>query len=98
MQKCSHRSLEFTVIAVKQVKDCQFRKCNTLTVNLQKFVQFYRAVSIPMKLQNVVDSVRVEHGLFHSSRKRQSQETGAYTVTISLEKPIPNGCYVTLEC
>ena len=28
----------------------------------------------------------VEHRLFHSSRKRQSQETGIYTVTASLEK------------
>ena len=40
-----------------------------------------------MKQQNVVvDRVQVEHRLFHSSRKRKSQETGSYTVSISLEK------------
>ena len=40
-----------------------------------------------MKLRSVVvDRVRVEHRLFRSNRKRQSQETGCYTVTISLEK------------
>ena len=45
-----------------------------------------------MKQRNVVvDRVRVEHRVFRSrvfrsSRKRQSQETGSYTVTISLEK------------
>ena len=31
----------------------------------------------------VVHSVRVEHTLFHSSRKRQGLETGSYTVTAS---------------
>ena len=39
-----------------------------------------------MKQRNVVDRVRVEHRLFRSVRKRQSQEPGSYTVTISLEK------------
>ena len=74
-------------MAVKQVKDCQFRNCNPLTVNLQKFVQLYGAVSTPMKQRNVVvDRFCVELRLIHSSRKRQSQETGSYTVTISLEK------------
>ena len=87
LQKCSYRSLEFTVIAVKQVKDCLFHKCHTLTVNLQKFVQLYGAVSILIKQQSiVVDDVWVEHRLFRSSRKRQSKETGSYTVTISVEK------------
>ena len=38
------------------------------------------------KRKLVVDRVRVEHRLFHSSRKRQSsQETGSCTVTASLE-------------
>ena len=53
-------------------------------VNLQRFVQLYGAVCTPMKQQNVVVD-RVEHRLFHSTRKRQSQETGSYTVTISLD-------------
>ena len=35
-----------------------------------------------MKLKKlVVDRIRVEHTLFRSSRKRQSLETGSYTVT-----------------
>ena len=90
LQKYSYRSLHFTVIAEKQVKDCQFHKCNTLTVNLQKFVQLYRTVSNPLKQRNVVvHYFRVEHRHFLSSRKRQSQETGFYTVTISLEKLRP---------
>ena len=38
-----------------------------------------------MKLRKlVVDRIRVEHGLFRFSRKRQSQKTGSYTVTTSL--------------
>ena len=38
-----------------------------------------------MKLRKlVVDRIRVEHGHFRSSRKRQSQKTGSYTVTTSL--------------
>ena len=32
----------------------------------------------------LVDRVRVEHGLFRSSRKCQPLETGSYTVTASL--------------
>ena len=32
----------------------------------------------------LVDRVKLEHRLFRSSRKRQSQETGSYTVTASL--------------
>ena len=49
----------------------------------------YGAVSTPMKQRNVVlDHVRVEHRRFHFSRKRQSQETGSYTVTISLGKKL----------
>ena len=36
-----------------------------ITVNLQKFLQWYRAVSTPMKQQNVVvHRVRVEHRFF----------------------------------
>ena len=35
--------------------------------------------------QIVVDRVRVEHGLFRSSTKRQSLETESYTVTTSSE-------------
>ena len=39
-----------------------------------------------MKLKKlVVDGIRVEHTLFRSSRKRQSLETGSYTVTASSE-------------
>ena len=39
-----------------------------------------------MKLKKlVVDRIRVEHTLFRSSRKRQSLETGSYTVTASSE-------------
>ena len=37
----------------------------------------------------VVDRVRVEHRLFRSSGKRQSLETGSYTVTASSE----NSCF-----
>ena len=37
----------------------------------------------------VVDRVRVEHRLFHSSRKRQCLETGSYTVAASSE----NACF-----
>ena len=49
------------------------------------FVQLYAAVCNPMKLRKfVVDRIRVEHGFFRSSRKRQSQKTGSYTVTTSL--------------
>ena len=67
-----------------------FPKSNTSTVNLQKFVQLYGAVSTPMKQRNVVvDRIQVEHRLYRSSRKRQFQETGSYTVTISMEKPFP---------
>ena len=81
LQNCGYRSLEFTVIAAKKVKDCLFRKCNTLTVNLQKFVQLYQAVCTHMKQRNVVvDRVRIEHRIFRSSRNRQSQETGSYIV------------------
>ena len=48
-----------------------------------------------MKQRNVVvDRVRVEHRLFHSSRKRHSQETGSYTVTASSE----NACFQWLLC
>ena len=71
--------------------------CNTVTVNLHKFIQLYAAVSTPMKQRkHVVGRVRVRHRLFPSSRKRQSQETGFYTVTASLEIPVSNGFYVTL--
>ena len=42
-------------------------------------------VSTPMKQRKLlVDRVRVEHRLFRTSRKRQSLETGSYTVTASL--------------
>ena len=42
-------------------------------------------VSTPMKQKNLlVDRVRVEHRLFRSNRKRQSLETGSYTVTAYL--------------
>ena len=42
-------------------------------------------VSTPMKQRKLlVDCVRVEHRLFHSSRKHQSLEIGSYTVTASL--------------
>ena len=42
-------------------------------------------VSTPMKQRKLlVDRVGVEHRLFRSSRKRQSLETGSYTVTASL--------------
>ena len=42
-------------------------------------------VSTPMKPRKLlVDRVWVEHRLFRSSRKRQSLETGSYTVTASL--------------
>ena len=62
---------------------------NFVSANLQKFVHLYAAVSTPMKQRIVVvDGVRVEHRLFRSSRKRQSQETGSYTVTISLENAL----------
>ena len=37
-------------------------------------------VSTFMKQQKLVDCVRVEHRLFHSSRKCQSQESGSYSV------------------
>ena len=37
------------------------------------------------KRKPVVDRVQVEHRLFRSSRKRQSLETGSYTVTASSE-------------
>ena len=48
-------------------------------------------VSTPMKQRKLlVDRVRVEHRLFCSSRKRQSLETGSYTVTASLG----NACYI----
>ena len=60
---------------MKQEKDGQFCKCNTLTVNLQKFVQLllYEADCTPMKQRNVVvDRVRVAHTLFRSSRKSVS--------------------------
>ena len=54
-------------------------------INLQKYVQLYVEVSTPMKQRKLlVDRVRVEHRLFRSSRKRQSLETGSYTVTASL--------------
>ena len=33
----------------------------------------------------LVDCVQVEHRLFRSSRKRQSLETGSYTVTATSE-------------
>ena len=69
---CKSVAIDHSVIVVKQVKDCQFRKWNTLTVNLQKFVQLYRAFSTPMKQRNfVLDRVRVQYRLFRSSRKRQ---------------------------
>ena len=43
-------------------------------------------VSTPMKQRNLqVDHVRVEHRLFHCSRKRQSLETGSYNLTASSE-------------
>ena len=32
----------------------------------------------------VVDRIRVQHGLFRSSKERQSQKTGSYTVTATL--------------
>ena len=35
--------------------------------------------------KRVVHSVRVEHTLFRSSRKRQCLETGSYTLTASSE-------------
>ena len=55
---------------------------NHLTDNLQKYVQLYVEVSTHMKLKKlVVDRIQVEHTLFRSSRKRQSLETGSYTVT-----------------
>ena len=39
-----------------------------------------------MKQRNVaVDCVPIEHRLFRSSRNLQSQETGSYIVTVSLE-------------
>ena len=62
-----------------------------LAVNLQKYVQLYAEVSTPMKQRKLlVDRVRVEHRLFRSNRKRQSLETGSYTVTTSLGKcPFP---------
>ena len=39
-----------------------------------------------MKLKKIViHHIRIEHTLFRNSRKRQSQETGPYTVTTSTE-------------
>ena len=62
-------------------------------VNLQKFVQLYMAVCTHMKQRKlVVDRIRVGHGLFRSSRKRQYQKTGSYTVTASL------ACFQWLLC
>ena len=44
----------------------------------------YAVVSTPMKQRKlVVHRVRVEHRLFRFSRKRQSHETGSYTVNAS---------------
>ena len=45
----------------------------------------------------LVDCVQVEYRLYRSSRKRQSLETGSYTVTASLRNARFNGYYVTLE-
>ena len=45
----------------------------------------------------LVDYVQVEHRLYRSSRKRQSLETGSYTVTASFRNARFNGYYVTLE-
>ena len=45
----------------------------------------------------LVDCVQVEHRLYRSSRKRQSLETGSYTVTASLRNAHFNGYYVILE-
>ena len=68
-----------------QVLRKNFLSATHYYINLQKSVQFYAAVCNPMKLRKlVVDRVRVEHGLFRSRRKRQSQKTGSYTVTTSL--------------
>ena len=54
-------------------------------VNLQKLVQLYAAACTPMKQRKlVVDCIWVQHGLFRSSKERQSQKTGSYTVTASL--------------
>ena len=68
-----------------QVIRSNFLSVTHYYVNLQKFVQLYAAVCTPMKLRKlVVDRIRVEHGIFRSSRKRQSQKTGSFTVTTSL--------------
>ena len=52
-------------------------------------------VSTPMKQRKLlVDRVPVEHRLFRSRRKRQSLETGSYTVTASLG----NAHFQWLQC
>ena len=42
-------------------------------------------ISTPMKQKLIVDYAQVEHRLFCSSRRRQSLETGSYTVTATSE-------------
>ena len=66
-----------------QVLRRNFLSARHYYVNLQFFL--YAAVITPMKLRKlVVDRIWVEHGLFCSSRKCQSQKTGSYTVNTSL--------------
>ena len=68
-----------------QVLRNNFLSATHYYINLQKFVQLYAAVCKLMKLRKlVVDHIQVEHGLFRSSRKRQSQITRSYTVTTPL--------------
>ena len=56
-----------------QVLRSNFLSATHYYVNLQKFVQLYAAVCTPMKQRKlVVDRIRVQHGLFHSSKERQS--------------------------
>ena len=60
---------------------------------VKKFVQLYAAVCTPMKQRKlVVDRIRVQYGLFCSSKAHQSQKTGSYTVTASL------ACFQWLLC